>query len=308
MVEGRQPADMLIVGVAGQVGGALAAALGARAIGTSRQTPFAGGVHLDLDAVVQHPELAAKLTERLRSRVVLLAAGFTNVEACEDEPQRAERINALAPAALARAARRTAGRSVYFSTEYVFDGTNGPYRESDRPCPLSVYGKSKLLGEQLVLEADPDALVIRTTVVYGPERQGKNFACQLWDRLRREQPMRVANDQVSTPTYNRDLAAATIALLDANARGIYHVAGNELLDRAAFAVRLAQALGLDERLIEAVPTSSLQQRAARPLQAGLVTEKLRRHCPEVVQRTVNQAVVDWQAMPLPHRSYLGRAA
>lgn len=303
MAEPLRP-DMLIIGAAGQVGGALADVLGPRAIGTFRQTPVAGGIAFDLESLEERPGLANRLIEQACPRVALIAAGFTNVEACEGDPRRAICINAQAPGHVARAVHRAGGRSVYFSTEYVFDGASGPYEEAETPRPLSVYGQSKLLGEQLVAEADPNALIIRTTVVYGPERLGKNFACQLRRRLGEGLPMRVARDQVSTPTYNRDLAAATLRLIETNARGVFHVAGEELLDRAAFATRLARACGLDERLIEPVSTASLEQKASRPLQAGLQIAKLRQVVPDLVPRSIEQAIGDW----LAHGGTASRAA
>src|SRR4030095_11997232 len=123
-------------------------------------------------------------------------------------------VNCEGPGALAAAAASSGARTVYLSTEYVFDGTDGPYGEDAVGRPLSVYRRGKLEGEHAVQEADPAALVLRTTVVYGPEAHGRNFAYQLADRLGRGEAMRVPGDQVSSPTYNRDLADALVALVD----------------------------------------------------------------------------------------------
>ena len=130
------------------------------------------------------------------------------MDRCETEVDECQHWNAEVPGALAQ---RGAGarRFVYFSTDYVFDGTGGPYGEDDPVGPISAYARSKLAGERAVLETDPTALVVRTTVVYGPEPQGKNFVAQLRGRLGRGERLRVPQDQVSTPTYNVDLAART---------------------------------------------------------------------------------------------------
>jgi dTDP-4-dehydrorhamnose reductase len=291
-------APHLIVGAAGQVGGALLEALAAQnlpAVGTVSRVARAGCDVFDLDAAATDPALASALLARVRPSVVSIAAGFTHVDGCEDDPARAMRVNRDGPAALAKAARAHGARTVYYSTEYVFDGVAGPYGEDDVPHAVSVYGESKLEGERAVLAADPDALILRTTVVYGPEQQGKNFCYQLAQRLGGGERMRVPGDQISTPTYNRDLAAATLALVARGERGVFHVAGPDCIDRGAFARRVAARVGLDATRIDAVATAALGQRARRPLNAGLRTEKLR--ALGVAMRGVEAAVDDWRARP-----------
>jgi dTDP-4-dehydrorhamnose reductase len=146
--------------------------------------------------------------------------------------------------------------------------------------------------------------VVRTTVVYGPEAHGRNFAYQLATRLGRGEPMRVPEDQVSSPTYNRDLAEGLVALVDAGVTGVVHVAGPEILDRATFARRLAAGMGLDPGLVVPVPTAALGQVAPRPLDAGLRTNRLRTLVPGLAPRGVDAAVADWErtAPPPPWRS------
>jgi dTDP-4-dehydrorhamnose reductase len=292
-----------VVGAGGQVGGALLAHLGERALGTWRSPP-PGGHAADLEALAADPASARALVGEAGAGVVVVAAGMTWVDGCEQEPDLARRVNADGPAALARAAAATGARTVYLSTEYVFDGTAGPYGEDDPVSPLSVYGRSKLEGEQAVQAADPAALVLRTTVVYGPEGHGRNFAYQLVGRLGRGEAMRVPGDQVSSPTYNRDLAEALVALVDAGVSGVVNVAGPEIVDRAHFARRLAGLMGLDATLIEAVPTSALGQTAPRPLDAGLRIDRLRELLPWFTPRGVTDAVAHWDrtAPPPPWRS------
>jgi len=184
-------------------------------------------------------------------------------------------VNRDAPAAAARAAAKRGAGFVYFSTEYVFDGTAGPYAEDDPVHPQSVYALSKLEGERRAAEENPRAAVIRTTVVYGPERQGKNFVYQVLRRARAGEPIRVPSDQRSSPTYNVDLATATVELIERDFRGVLHVAGPVVLDRHAFALEVCAVFGLDARLVEAVTTESLRQPARRPLRAGLVIDRAR---------------------------------
>jgi dTDP-4-dehydrorhamnose reductase len=226
--------------------------------------------HLD---ITDHAAIG-RLVAEVQPQWIFCPAGQTHVDYCEDHPEEARRINRDAPAALARVAAGSDAGFVFYSSDYVFDGRAGPYAEDDTPNPLSVYGRSKWEGEHAVLDASPRAIVIRTTGVYGPEPQEKNFVYQLLRRLRAREPMLVPDDQISTPTYNRDLAAASVALAERGVSGVYHVAGSALLDRHAFAVLAAGLFGLDAALLVATSTASLGQRAVRPLRGGLRVDRV----------------------------------
>jgi dTDP-4-dehydrorhamnose reductase len=289
---------VLVVGAGGQVGGALCAALGDRAVGTWRDPP-PDGLAADLEELAARPGLAEDLVARAGPGAVVVAAGMTWVDGCERQPELAATVNRDGPAALARAAAAAGARTAYLSTEYVFDGTDGPFDEQRALRPLSAYGRSKAEGEAAVLEADPSALVVRTTVVYGPEAHGRNFAYQLAARLQRGEAMPVPGDQVSSPTYNRDLAAALVGLLDGGVGGVVNVAGPEVLDRAAFARRLAVAMGLDPGLVVPRTTAELGQVAPRPLDAGLVVARLRELLPDLPLRSPEEAVAHWAATAPP---------
>ena len=261
----------LVIGAAGQVGRNLEPALqaaGWNVVGADlRGAPF---LALDVgdDAAVR------RCLHDVRPSLCILSAALTNVERCESEPEAAEALNARAPVVVAEACRELGARVVYLSTEYVFDGERGPYSEDDPPCPLSAYGRTKLEGERAVLAADPMNLSVRTTVVFSHHRGDVNFMMQLIDRLGRGERMRVPVDQRSSPTYAPWLGEA-VAALAGRATGVLNVAGPEVLDRHAFAQRAAKALGLDASLLDPVRTADLQQRARRPLQAGLRIDRLR---------------------------------
>jgi dTDP-4-dehydrorhamnose reductase len=264
----------LVLGASGQVGAALCARLAAEghaAVGTHSRVPQPGTRFLDLTDI--------KATEHLIADVapdwVFCPAGLTAVDYCEDHPDEAYAANRDAPAAASRAAAAGNAGFVYYSTEYVFDGAAGPYSEDDPVNPVSVYGRSKLEGEQAVMAANRRALVLRTTVVYGPEPQGKNFVYQLLRRGRAGEPMRAPSDQRSSPTYNVDLAAATVELATRGARGIFNVVGPEVMDRYVFSRIVCEVFGLDLALLAPVTTAQLKQRAARPLDAGLRIDRVR---------------------------------
>jgi dTDP-4-dehydrorhamnose reductase len=264
----------VVIGGSGQIGGWLLRWLtegGHTAAGTYATVPFPGLAPLDAADLVG----AAAWLRGQRPDVVFYPAGFTWVDGCERDPARARAANVEQPLNLARVAADQGARFVYFSTDYVFDGRGGPYSEDDPPGPLSVYGCAKLEAEQALAEQlGPLLLVVRTTWVYGPELQGKNFAYQLAKTLGEGRPLVCPRDQVSNPTYGPDVARTVLALADGGRSGLIHVAGPDWIDRVAFAQALAVSLGRDPALIVAKNTAELGQPAARPLQAGLRTDRL----------------------------------
>jgi dTDP-4-dehydrorhamnose reductase len=283
----------LVVGASGQVGTQMLRALGERALATSRM-PRAGWLQMDLAGLTDVAQ-AASLLDAAPVDTVFCVGGMTHVDGCEAEPELAWQTNARGPGVLAEYARGRGLPFVFFSTEYVFDGaatSPGPYAEYAQTNPLSVYGKSKLEGEQRVLAAYAEALVLRTTVVYGPDPREMNYLYALMRNLSAGTRMRVPEDQISTPTYNRDLIEAALGLVRAKASGVFHAAGPERMGRLTFAQSVARRLGLDEQLLEGVPTSTLGQAAARPLDAGLATEKLKRLHPTLRMRTLAESLED----------------
>jgi len=245
-------------------------AQGHSVVGTHHRVSTPGTVPL---AVTDHSAMAA-LVESSGGDAIFFAAAYTHVDGCEDDPATAFAVNRDAPAAAARLAAQRRAAFVFYSSEYVFDGVAGPYSEGDPVRPISVYGRSKLEGENAVLAADPSAVVIRTTVVYGVDAQEKNFVYQLLRQGRARKPMKVAADQRSSPTYVEDLAAASLALVEKRSSGVFHVAGPEVVDRYAFALEGCRVFGLDPGFLEPVTTASFGQKAARPLVAGLRVERV----------------------------------
>ncbi len=281
----------LVVGASGQIGGhllRLLAAGGHTAVGTYGTHPVPGLVRVDLE---DEAALRAALLD-VRPDVVIVSAGWTWVDGCEDDPDKSRRLNCDLPVGVARAAAEQGALFAIYSTDYVFDGTAGPYAEDAPVAPLSAYGCAKAAMEEQVRALGADHLILRTTTVYGPERQGKNFVYQLVRRLREGQPFRVPTDQVASPSYGPDVANATLGLIDQGARGTWHVAGPDALDRGAFARRVCAAYDLDGEAIEYLRTSALNQKAARPLEAALDTSKLRAAGLSV--RGVDEALADMQ--------------
>jgi dTDP-4-dehydrorhamnose reductase len=262
----------LVIGASGQVGAALLHALRSRgheAHGTHAQYATVGLAQLDL---TDHTGVA-RAVDQVRPDWIFCPAGLSFVDYCEEHPDEAMATNRDGPAAAARAAEAAGAGFVYYSTDYVFDGKGGPFGEDDAPRPLCIYGRSKHEGEQAVLAACRRAIVIRTSVVYGPERQEKNFVYQLLRAAHAGTGFRLAADQKASPSYNPDVAAASVELAESNLVGIWHIAGPEVLDRYAFALRISRAFALDTSKLTSVTTAALGQKAPRPLDGGLKVAK-----------------------------------
>ncbi|MBI5744640.1 MAG: SDR family oxidoreductase [Elusimicrobia bacterium] len=260
----------LIIGADGQVGKALSSLCVRRRIEVYG-TALAGQGFLYLD--LARPETLAPAFEKSRPDLVLLCSALTAVDGCEKDPALAEKINSEGPALVAEECRKAGAKLVYFSTEYVFDGKAGPYGEDAPVNPLSVYGRTKLEGESACL-ALKDALSVRTTVVYNHDTASRNFIMQLISNHRAGARMRVPRDQYSNPTYAPELCAAVLDLAEKGASGVYNVVGPDWLNRYEFALRACGAFGFDPAFLEPKLTSELGQPAARPLTAGLKTDKL----------------------------------
>ncbi len=262
---------MLLIGAAGLVGSHLRRAFGdRRLIATYHRTPAADGVQLDItDGRAVH-----NLIRRVKPSLVILAAAEPNVERCEREPGETRLVNVAAARTVIDAARDLAAAVVVFSSDYVFDGVAGPYREDDAPNPMSEYGRQKVALEELARKAERH-LVCRTSGVFGWEAIGKNFVCQLLRSLRAGEEFVVPSDQIITPTYAPDLARAVRELVDRGATGTIHVVGARPLPRTEFAVLVTSAFGIREDLLRPTPTAALRLAAPRPRNAGLRDDKLR---------------------------------
>jgi dTDP-4-dehydrorhamnose reductase len=215
--------------------------------------------------------------ERFRPDVLINAAAFHDVDRCEDEPERAFAINALAVGAAAVIARESGAVFVTVSTDYVFDGnTPAPYREDNAPHPISVYGVSKLAGEYLVEALGMRAFVVRTCGLYGrsTNQSGrKSFIERVLSQRRGDPPLRVVTDVIASPTFAGDLADVLARLIETDAYGLYHAVNAGAVSWYDFAAEaIAQAGG--DAGVEPIAASQRRARAARPCFSALENAKL----------------------------------
>jgi dTDP-4-dehydrorhamnose reductase len=257
--------SVLIIGGSGFVGGELMKVFGSDAVGTFCHTPTEGLIPLDITDEQQ----VGDVIERLRPRLIIHPAAQPNVDRCESEIDESYRVNVVGTRNVAGAARRVGARLVYFSTDYLFDGTAGPYPPDAKPAPLNVYGRHKLEAEEAVRELVADHLIARLCGVYGYHPDGKNFVMGLIAKGRRGERMLVPADQWGTPTFVENLAEAVKELALSHHVGVVHPVGPDYLSRIEFARLAAEILELAPDFLQPVSTEELGQAARRPLRAGV---------------------------------------
>ncbi len=270
---------ILVMGASGLLGRALVAAWESRpgstdctVWGTFFSQPGAGLLPLD----IRDAAAAAALVRDVRPDVIALPASNPGVDYCEQHPEETRAINVEGSLNICRLAKAVGSVLVFFSSDYVFDGTAEPYAETDPPRPLNEYGWQKVEVERAILASLSDFLIIRVSGLYGWESKGKNFVLQAIRASKAGQPIRAASDQFYHPTYAENAAAVVRELVARGARGIFHVVGRDRVSRYEFGQVVAEVFGLDRALLVPTPMSVLSPTTPRPLRTGLLTEKVRR--------------------------------
>jgi dTDP-4-dehydrorhamnose reductase len=212
----------------------------------------------------------SELVGKIEPEVIIHSAALTDVDRCERERELAYKVNVEGTRALALAAEKVGSFLIYISTDYVFDGNRGMYREDDRTNPVSYYGYSKLLGEQFCR-----GCIARTCVIYGsrPASGKVNFALWLLSSLKSGKEVRVVTDQFITPTLNTNLAKMVLEAADRRLSGVYNLAGATRISRYNYALELAREFDLDESLIIPSRMEDLMWAAKRPIDSSLDTSK-----------------------------------
>jgi dTDP-4-dehydrorhamnose reductase len=214
----------------------------------------------------------SELVRKVGPEVIIHSAALTDVDRCERVPELAHKMNVEGTRAVAKVAEEAGSFLAYISTDYVFDGLRGMYREDDRPNPVSYYGQSKLLGEKFCSEC-----IARTCVIYGsrPASGKVNFALWLINSLKSGKEVRVVTDQFVTPTLNTNLAGMVLETADRRLSGVYNLAGATRISRYDYALRLAREFDLDASLILPSRMEDMKWVARRPIDSSLDTSKAR---------------------------------
>ena len=261
------PKRIVIAGAGGQAGRCLAAEA------TRRGRDVLALTSSQWD--ITDPQAAGQIVQA--GDVVINCAAYTNVDAAEGDEKRAYAVNAAGPEHIAQACARVGARLIHISTDYVFSGDFGgsaprPYEPGDATAPLSVYGQSKLSGEQAVLAAWPEAVVVRTAWVY-TGGSGKDFVATMRRLAAGERTVEVVDDQIGSPTYVADLVAALLevadGLVERPLNGIVHAANQGAVTRFAQARAVFEGVGADPERVLPVSTALSPRPARRPRYSAL---------------------------------------
>jgi dTDP-4-dehydrorhamnose reductase len=264
----------LVVGASGMIGNAFMSELSQLMIptcGTYHTRQKSGLEYLDMTNL----DATFDLLARIKPDIVVQTAAQPNVDYCEQYREEAWRTNVLGTGNLVRSSERIGAKHVFMSTDYVFDGTAGPYSEEDPVNPINYYAMTKVEGENRVRSLD-NHLVIRTGVVFDAYPNSKNFALRVVKELSAGHSIRVPIDQIGNPTLASNLAACVVELALKDKLGVYNVAGRSIMPRFDFARKICETFNLDVKLIHAVTSEELQQKARRPKKLGLKTDKAAR--------------------------------
>lgn len=221
--------------------------------------------------------------------VIVHCGALTHVDYCEQHPEESYEKTVQSTLNLISIAQKTKAKLVFLSTDYVFDGVNGPYKETDATKPLSIYGQHKLDAEVAVQNSGLDYLILRVTNVYGDELRNKNFIARIVEQCQMGQKLtlKLPYDQFASPTNAWDIARAMWVLLSNNKTGVYHICSSDFMNRVELAMKVIQYFPNASYELEAIDTASLNQPALRPLIGGFVKEKFVREFPEFTFTSVD---------------------
>ena len=278
---------ILVIGKIGQVGWELRRTL----------APLGQIIAIDFPEIdLTDGNSITKWVRETRPGIVINAAAYTAVDKAESEPEKCRQINGVAPGVLAEEAKKLSAWFVHYSTDYVFDGTKATaYTEQDAPNPLSEYGRSKLAGDQAVMQVDGQHMIFRLCWVYGA--RGQNFMLTIMRLAREREKLRIVSDQIGCPTWSRMIAQTTTLAVQqvlktadsARFKGVYHLAASGHTSWHGFAeaiVELMPAAGRKCQQVEAITTLEYPLPARRPTRSVLSCEKL--------QRTFSLSLPDWK--------------
>ncbi len=205
---------------------------------------------------------------------IVNTAAYTNVDKSETEREAAWKVNVKAVEYLSEAARAIDAHLIHISSDYIFDGNNGPYSENATPNPLGYYGRTKLASENALRISGCGYTILRTNVLYGTAPEGRpDFVKRVVKSLRDGNEIRIVTDQFNNPTFIDDLVQAISKISEFNKTGIYNIGGSEFLSRYDFTLKIADYFKLDKSLIKQIKTDELNQPARRPLNSGLIILK-----------------------------------
>lgn len=274
---------ILVTGANGQLGNSIRL--------LANQYPQYNFLFTDVDTLdITDPTVVKAVIRDNQVNYILNCAAYTAVDKAEDDGELCRRLNSYAVCILGEAAREAGAKIIHISTDYVFSGTSyRPYKETDDTRPVSAYGRTKLAGEEGLMDVCPDAVIIRTAWLYS--EFGSNFVKTVLRLGRERDELGFVFDQIGTPTYAGDLAAATLTVVAADEKGafipgIYHYSNEGVCSWYDFAVKVLQIAGIDS-CIRPIETKDYPTKAVRPPYSVLNKSK--------IKETYGIAIPHWEA-------------
>ena len=267
---------LLIVG-SGLLGGKLAkiAANGFTTFTTYNEHPLDIEGYKSYYLNIINREGVVALIQKLNPDYIIHTAALTNVDACETNKEDAFKINVRGTKNIAEASKEINAKLVYISTDYVFDGEKGMYKEDDPTNPIDYYGETKLEGEKVVKDLR-DYIIVRPSVLYGWNPVKLNFVTWAIQELKKGNEMKIVKDQFNTPTLADNLAELILELIKRDKDGIFHISGSERISRFDFVLKIAEIFDLNKDLIKPITSDQLNWIAKRPMDSSLDTSKISR--------------------------------
>ena len=241
--------------------------------GPNRHPLKTGYIYEELD--IRDPQRIKDLIDRYEPDTIINTAAMTNVDACENDKELCRALNVEAVKTLITVCENNDIQLIHLSTDFIFDGENGPYSEEDEANPLSYYGHTKLEAEELLQASSCKWVILRTIIVYGIVNDLSRSNIVLWAKgaLEKGDPIHVVYDQWRMPTLGEDLAVCCILASKKNAHGIFNASGKDMMSIIELVERVADFWKLDKSLIKPISAESLNQTARRPKRTGFILDK-----------------------------------
>jgi dTDP-4-dehydrorhamnose reductase len=237
--------------------------------------PFPESLYTFLPLDITDKKQVEKVISEVKPEYIIHTAAMTNVDQCETERDACWKQNVDAVQYIAEAAEKAKSFLIHLSTDFIFDGKNGPYDENAKPAPLSYYGESKLAAEKIVVKCKTKWAIARTVLVYGVAHDMSRSNIILWVKksLEESKNIQVVNDQWRTPTLAEDLAMGCYLIMENESTGIYNISGKDFLTPYQMAIQTATFFNLDKSLITKSDSTKFTQPAKRPPKTGFIIEK-----------------------------------
>lgn len=244
--------------------------------GENRLKEATGYTYRPLD--ITNKNEVANLVAEVKPEVIINTAAMTNVDACEAEKEDCDKLNVDAVQYLVEACIENHVHLVHLSTDFIFDGENGPYDEDAEPNPLSYYGRSKLTAEEIIKKSGVKAAILRTVLVYGIAEDMSRSNIVLWAKgaLEKGKEINVVDDQFRSPTLAEDLADGCILAAKKKATGVYNISGKDQMSVLQIVEAVADHWKLDKSIINPISSTTLNQAAKRPPVTGFILDKAKR--------------------------------